>query len=187
LIDAQILARFRAACAALLLVSGLAGVGCRPSSQEATASSTAIETPTQVLKSFEMNDVQNSFKTMTLVAPEARIYDTLQVADVDQPVLVFYKAGRFSSRLTAPNGRVRTDTHDVETWGGVTVVSADSSTLTTERLRYDSKNQKIYSNDAVRLEKPDSITEGIGLETDPELHTVKIGHQKVHFKKGMAQ
>ena len=66
-------------------------------------------------------------------------------------------------------------------------MSADSSTLTTERLRYDPKKEKIFSDDPVRLEKTDSITEGIGLETDPDLHTVKIGRQKVRFKKGMAQ
>jgi LPS export ABC transporter protein LptC len=76
------------------------------------------------------------------------------------------------------------ETHAVECWGGVTVVSADSSTLTTERLRYDPKRQKIYSSDPVRLEKPDSITEGIGIETDPELSVVKIGRQKVRLKKG---
>ena len=61
----------------------------------------------------------------------------------------------------------------MEAWGGVTVVSSDSSTLTTERLRYDPKVRKIFSNDAVHLEKPDSITDGIGLETDPELQTVQ--------------
>ena len=124
---------------------------------------------------------------MTLVSPEARIYDGKQLADVDQPVLYFYKAGRETSRLTAPHGTVKTDTHEVETWGGVTIVSTDSSTLTTDRLRYDPKTQKIYSKDAVHLEKPDSVTDGVGLETDPDLKKVKIGRQTVRFKKGMRQ
>ena len=179
-------ARVRAGLGVLGMALGIMVTGCRLSSQDANSSGAAIDTPTQVLKGFEMNDVKNSVKTMTLQAPEARIYDTLQVADVDQPALVFYKSGRMSSRLTAPSGRVHTDTHEVETWGGVTVVSADSSTLKTDRLRYDPKKEKIFSNDPVRLEKTDSITEGIGLETDPELHTVKIGRQKVRFKKRMA-
>ena len=169
-----------------LLSAVMCLVGCRPSSQEANASSVA-QMPTQVLKGFQMNDVRNSVKTMSLLSPEARIYDARQVADVDKPVLIFYKHGRESSRLTAPSGRVRTDTHDVETWGGVTVVSADSSTLTTERLRYDANKEKIYSDDPVPLEKPDSITEGTGLETDPGLKIIKIGRQKVRFKKGMTQ
>jgi len=142
--------------------------------------------PTQVLKDFEMNDVKNGEKTMTLISIEGRIYESQNVADVDQPLIYFYKKGKESSHLKAPAGRVQMDTHAVETWGGVTVVSADSSTLTTERLRYDPVKQKIFSDDAVHLEKPDSITDGIGLETDPDLVTVKIGHQKVRFKKGMS-
>ena len=109
----------------------------------------------------------------------------LEVADVDKPILFFYKEGHVTSRLVAPYGRVRTDTHVVETWGGVTIVSSDSSTLTTERLRYDPKTQKISSTDTVHLEKPDSITDGVGLETDPGLQKVKMGRQKVRFKKGM--
>jgi LPS export ABC transporter protein LptC len=171
--------------AVTIILGALMVGGCRPSTQEANAST--VDTPTQVLKEFEMNDVANQVKTMTLTAPEARIFDTLQVADLDKPIVVFYKNGRVSSRLTAPKGRVKTDSHDVDTWGGVTVVSADSSTLTTERLHYSALRQKITSEDAVHLEKPDSITDGVGLETDPYLHTVKIGHQKVRFKKGIEQ
>src|SRR5690348_6852532 len=134
-----------------------------------------------------MNDVKNSVKTMTLQAPEGRIYENEQVTDVDKPIVYFYKAGKLSSRLSAPSGRVHMDSHDVETWGGVTVVTADSSTLTTEKLRYKASTQKILSDDPVRLEKPDSITEGVGLETDPAFAKVKIGHEKVHFKKAITK
>jgi LPS export ABC transporter protein LptC len=159
---------------------------CRQASQEANASTGPADlTPTQVLKDFEMNDVRNNVKSMTLQSPEARIFENRQVADLDQPILLFYKNGNLSSRLNAPFGRVQTETHEVEAWGGVTVVSSDSSTLTTDRLRYDPKVRKIFSKDPVHLDKPDSITDGIGLETDPELHSIKIGHQKVRFKKGM--
>ena len=162
--------------------------GCQQSPSEAGAPTTAgQQKPTQVLKDFEMNDVRHGAKTMTVKSIEGRIYESQNVADVDQPLIFFYKQGKESSRLRAPAGRVRTDTHEVETWGGVSVVTPDSSTLTTERLRYDPKKQKIFSQDAVHLEKPDSVTDGIGLETDPDLKRIKIGRQKVRFKKGMNQ
>ena len=68
------------------------------------------------------------------------------LADVDKPFVWFYKNGQVSSRLIAPLGRVQMETHEIEACGGiVTVVSSDSSTLTTERLRYDPKKQKIFS------------------------------------------
>jgi LPS export ABC transporter protein LptC len=143
------------------------------------------EAPSEVLRDFLMNDVRNQIKQMSLRGAEARIYEAKHYADVDQPVLYFYKEGKESSRLNAPSGRLQTETHEVECWGGVTVVSADSSTLTTERLRYDPKVQKIFSDKPVHLDKPDSVTDGIGLETDPELKTVKIGRQKVRLRKRM--
>ncbi len=169
----------------MIAAMGLGLCGCQEPSADANGSVPTGKQPSQVLKHFEMNDVRNGDKTMMLISIEGRIYESQNVADVDQPFITFYKLGKESSRLKAPAGRVQMDTHAVEAWGGVTVVSADSSTLTTERLRYDPKTQKIVSTDTVHLEKPDSITDGIGIETDPDLKSVKIGRQKVRFKKGI--
>lgn len=141
--------------------------------------------PTQVLQNFELNDIQDGAKAMILQAMEARIYEKEQFSDMDRPHVIFYKAGQVASTMESPTGRVDMRTHAIEAWGGVTVVSADSSTLTTERLRYDPKRRKVISNEAIRLEKPDSITEGHGLEADPDLVHVKIGQQKVTMKKGI--
>ncbi len=171
--------------AILALAAVLPISGCRKPEPKAAASPGAVPMPSQILKDFEMNDVQKTVKTMTLKSIEARVYDEQKYADVDQPILHFYKEGRRTSELSAPSGKVFTETHEVEAWGGVKVVSADSATLTTERMHYDPKTREIRSKDPVRLEKPDSITEGIGLVTDPELARVKIGKQKVRFKKGM--
>ncbi len=174
--------------AGVLLAGSAWGLSaCQQMPSEAGVLHDSAPKPTQVLKNFEMNDFKNGDKTMTLRSIEGRIYETQNVADVDQPLIFFYKQGKETSHLSAPAGRVQMDTHEVEAWGGVTVISADSSTLTTERLRYDPKTQKITSTDTVHLEKPDSITDGVGLETDPGLKTVKIGQQKVSFKKGMRE
>ena len=122
---------------------------------------------------------------MTLEASEGRVYESQRYSDVDQPHVTFYKNGVPSSHLVAPAGRVYMDTHAIDAWGGVTVVSSDSSTLTTEKLHYDPKVKKIVSDDPVQLEKPDSVTKGRGLSADPDLKTVRIGHQKVTMKSGV--
>jgi LPS export ABC transporter protein LptC len=171
----------------LLVGLVLGSTGCRKIPPDAGVPSDSAQKPTQVLKDFEMNDIKDGVKTMTVKSIEGRMYESRNVADVDQPLIFFYQQGKESSHLQAPVGRVWMDSHAVEVWGGVTVISVDSSTLKTERLRYNPKTQKITSTDTVHMEKPDSITDGIGLETDPDLKRVKIGRQKVHFKKGMAQ
>jgi LPS export ABC transporter protein LptC len=176
--------RLREILGSVLLGAMLVYTGCQEKSVE-SQSVGGGQKPSQVLKDFEMNDIKNSEKTMTLQSIEGRMYESQNVAEVDQPHIIFYKQGKESSRLRAPAGRVQMNTHEVEAWGGVTVVSADSSTLTVEHLRYDPKTQKITSTDTVHLEKPDSITDGVGLVTDPSLKTIKIGRQKVRFKQGM--
>ncbi len=175
----------RAALVILLLGACPAFLACRRAAQEALTTPVVSPSPTQILKDFEMNDLRHSVKTMTLRSIEARIYDEQKYAELEKPIVLFYQEGRVSSQMSAPSGKVQTETHVVEAWGGVSVVSSDSSTLTTERMRYDPETRKIRSEDPVRLEKQDSITEGIGLETDPELQRVKIGRQKVRFKKGL--
>src|SRR5262249_16786328 len=85
---------------------------------------------TQVLKDFQMQDILNGTKSMMVEAPEGRILEKQRLADVDKPRISFYKNGKLSSTLNAPKGQVNMDTHAVLTWGGVTVVTPDSSTLT---------------------------------------------------------
>jgi LPS export ABC transporter protein LptC len=130
-----------------------------------------------------MQDMREGIKSMTLQASEGRIYDPQHYADLDAPFVTFYKAGKISSTMRAPTGKVFTETHVIEAWGGVTVITTDSTTLTTERLEYDPQKRKIFTKEAVRLDKPDSVTEGVGLEADPGLESVKISQQTVHVKK----
>lgn len=171
--------------AMLILLAGSLLGACKRVPQEAVAAPIPDAAPSQIMRDFEMNDTRLSVKTMTLRASEARMYDDQKYANLDQPVVDFYKDGKPSSRLTAPSGKVQMETHAVEAWGGVKIVTIDSTTLTTERLRYDPDTRKILSDDPVHLEKPDSITDGIGLVTDPELSHTTIRKQKVQFKKGM--
>ncbi len=148
----------------------------------APAASSPADPPAQVLKRFSMQDLQNGLKAMTVQSIEGRLFEETHRAELEAPIVSFYKQGVFSSILKAPKGEVDTVSHVIEAWGGVTVVTADSATLTTERLRYNPERRKIFTDGPVRLEKPDSITEGKGLESDPELKSIKIGHQKVRFK-----
>jgi LPS export ABC transporter protein LptC len=83
-----------------------------------------------------------------------------------------------SALLSAPKGEVATDTHDLSAWGGVHVRSQDGTELFTERLSFSSERQKIYSDSPVRIVRGDSIVIGEGLESSPDLSTVKIFRHK---------
>jgi LPS export ABC transporter protein LptC len=157
-------------------------IGCEPA-PVAPAVETSTAAPSQVLKEFELQDIRDGAKAMTLKATEGRLFDENQYAELERPNVTFFKEGGVvSSLLRAPSGKVYMKTHEIEAWGGVTVVTPDSSTLTTPTLRYDPDRRKIHTKDTVVLDKPDSVTEGEGLEADPGLKSVKIGRQRVRLK-----
>jgi LPS export ABC transporter protein LptC len=170
-----------------MLVGGFVGFwGCQRSPAPASLAGAAPpKVASQVLENFELQDIRGGVKTMSLKSKEARLFESEQTAEVQNPFLVFYQSGRISSEMRAPAGKVQMLTHEVEAWGGVTIVTPDSTTLTTDRLRYDPRKRLVWSDDKVRLEKPDSITEGEGLRTDPELKRVRIGRQRVRLKKAL--
>jgi LPS export ABC transporter protein LptC len=139
-------------------------------------------TPSQILRDFQMQDIQDGVKSMVVDSIQGRLIDAQQVSEVDQPIVSFYKQGAISSVLRAPQGRIQMETHEVQAWGGVTVVTTDSATLTTNTLRYDPKRQHLVTDDPVTLVRPGSITDGIGLDATPDLSRVKIGHEKVRLR-----
>lgn len=153
-------------------------MGCQTKTTPPPPSGSASQT----MSGFSLVDMQNGVRSMSLKSTVARLFEDQNRAELENPDAIFYKAGKVSSRLTAPQGQVNTLTHEVDAWGGVHVVTVDSDTLTTEKLRYDSVKRLISTDLPVRLERPDSITEGVGLRSDPELQKVWIGKQKVRFK-----
>ena len=171
----------------LAAVAGLcaAGMGCKKAKtpDRETLVVTGSNASSQVLKNFQMQDILNGTKNMVVEATEGRLSDDERVADLDLPHVTFYRQGEAFSVLNAPQGRVRMDTHEIQAWGGVTVVTTDSTTLKTDRLRYDPEKGSLLSDDPVRLEKTDSVTIGTGLDALPDLSRVRIGHQKVYVKK----
>ncbi len=160
----------------------LIAIGCKKSASSQAFPITGAGRFSQVLKDFQMQDIYNGSKNMTVESIEGRLHESEQVVDVDKPRVTFFKEGGVSSTLTAPQGQVLMETHEVKVWGGVAVVTPDSATLNTESLRYNPERHRFLSDDPVRLERPDSITIGVGLEATPDLSRVRIGHQKVYVR-----
>ena len=164
-----------------LMIFWVAGAGCKgqPSSDAVVGDGQA---PAQVLTHFRMQDIRAGTKYVQVESEEGHLMEAPPIAKLNRPLVTFYKRGAVSSTLKAPQGQVQMDTHEISAWGGVVVVTPDSSTLTTDRLRYDPQRRKLLSEDVIHLEKPDSVTEGQGLEAEPDLSRVKMGHEKVRLK-----
>ncbi len=132
--------------------------------------------PDQTIHGFTVIELKSGRKEWELVAEKADIYRKKNETELYKPRMKFYNSeGEVTSTLTADEGTVNTKTNDVFMRGNVIVVSEEKkTTLTTESLRWDSKREKVLSDDFVRQEDEEMIVTGYGLEVDSKLGKITI-------------
>jgi len=107
---------------------------------------------------------------MTRYAGKSRVY-------FDEGVKVdFYDAaGRKRSQLTAQAGELLEVTNDIVAIGQVKVVSDTGITVLTDRLAYNQKTEKIFSElDVTIITSQGDTLYGTGFESDTQLHFWQI-------------
>ena len=91
----------------------------------------------------------------------------------------FYRGGRAVSRVTALNGQIATDTHDVTLSSAVVLNSFDDhSVLTTDSLSYSSKDRLFRTKSDVVVRRPEGVVHGRGMEATPDLSEIRIFEQR---------
>jgi len=83
--------------------------------------------------------------------------------------------GNHTSVLTSEGGKVLDDKQDMEAFGNVVVVSDSGIVLYTDTLKWNNKDQKIYSEIAVKIVSEESDTlYGDSFKSDPDLTNYEI-------------
>ncbi|MBI3013424.1 MAG: LPS export ABC transporter periplasmic protein LptC [Elusimicrobia bacterium] len=157
------------------------------------------EKPDQWIEKFTITETASGVPVWILNSENAQIFNKKRKAILDQIAIQFMNSSTAqknqsltevkknltqAARLTAPNGEVNLDTHDLTAWGGVTVRSEDGTTLFTEQLLYSTPQQKIKTESPIKIVRRDSILIGEGLEASPDLSTIKIfRHQAALYPK----
>ncbi|MBE2217150.1 MAG: LPS export ABC transporter periplasmic protein LptC [Ignavibacteria bacterium] len=110
-----------------------------------------------------------------LIAGRIRVYSKFNYTLVDSGAKVdFYKEGIYSSTLTGRRGKIYDATKDVEVYDSVKLVSTDGSVLTTNKLLWINKTQRIKSDEFVHIKTPNEDIQGYGFEADQNLKNYVI-------------
>ena len=110
-----------------------------------------------------------------LKAGRIRIFSKFDYTLIDKNASVdFYKAGVFSSTLTGKRGKIFDATKDVEVDDSVKLVSVEGSVLTTNKLYWTNKTQKISSDEFVHIVTKTEDIQGFGFEADQNLKNYVI-------------
>lgn len=129
--------------------------------------------PTQVAEGFTLTETISGEKVWCLKADKALSYEDEDLIKIYGVTIEFYKEGSHYSTLTSEEGIYHTSTADMEAFGEV-VVESEEGRLETDRLNWVAKEEKIRTNDYVKITKGETVITGRGLESDPSLESVKI-------------
>jgi LPS export ABC transporter protein LptC len=145
-----------------------------------------IEPPRTDLGSADSIPSQESFHSVVtfsdsgrvkavLDAGRIRVYSKFNYTLIDSGAKVdFYKEGVYSSTLTGKRGKIFDATKDVEVYDSVKLVSQDGSILTTNKLYWVNKTQRIKSDEYVHIITKNEDIQGYGFEADQNLKNYVI-------------
>jgi LPS export ABC transporter protein LptC len=130
------------------------------------------EQPLQITRGFTTTESDSGLVRYVLKARIARFYagDITRAEDVQ---VDFYDEGKKVSVLTARQGFLDADGR-LRAQGTVVVRSEEGYVLETEKLFWDRGNQKIRSDEFVKITKGRDVLTGYGLTTGPNLDLIDI-------------
>ena len=160
----------------LAAVACLATTGCGPEEKRPEISD-AGDLPDQEVMEFSLTETVGGSKSWTLFADRAEVFQDKGYTKVHGVKVLFYGPdGEVSSVLTSKRGRVDEDSRDLQAFGQVVVETSEGVLLETESLKWDNKQERIWSTEFVTLTRKREVLTGYGFDSDPELKHVEVHH-----------
>jgi len=167
-----------------VLVSGAAILffGCENNIQKIKAFSSTENLPLQEATNFETLFTDSGEVRFSLKAPKLFRYETDGkpfVEFTEGIELVKYDANQnIISSITADYAKQFPNEDKWEAKNNVVATNLEGDTLKTEHLIWEEQTEKIYTEEFVKIIRPDQIITGIGFESDQSLENWRIKNPK---------
>lgn len=128
--------------------------------------------PDQEVSDFVLTETDEGAPQWKLYARYAATYNARNVVQVRGLRVDFFdEKGVRSSELTAREGELQLQSHDMTARGSVVLQTQEGTRMSTEELHFLNREQKIVSpvTQQVRVERRGDVLTGFGFESDPEL------------------
>ena len=164
----------------------LAIIGCEDSSKVTPTTVQAppitADKPSQVSYGTSMNFSSEGLLRAILHAGRVQTFDQKRYTWLDSGVRVdFYnRDGKHSSVLTSNSAKVVQTNNDMSAYGNVHIVSDSGTTVDTDSLYWNNRDQTLKSDAPVKIvEKNGRTTSGIGFVSDQNLEHYHILHPTI--------
>ncbi len=160
-----------------LLALGLVLAGCGQR-RSFSPSGQAGELPDQESEDFVFTGTREGVVEWKLYARRAEIYEVRNTTIARSLRVDFFDdEGRMTSQLTAREGELNTLTRDMVARGNVVLQNTSGERMSTQSMRFLHSDQKIVSDELVRVERGGDVLTGVGFESDPALKNYQFRTQ----------
>jgi LPS export ABC transporter protein LptC len=133
----------------------------------------------QIIEEFTITETHDGKLRMILKAGSAIVNESENIAHLKHPVIKFYDKGSYISTFVAESADINMDTYDIKGKGKCTLNSANNEYLQTENLIYNAKKELIYSDNNVKITRPNETIYGTSFKSDTKLDKVVIKNQRI--------
>lgn len=154
---------------AAVLLLGFVLAGCGERRELAPAGKSGV-LPDEEVQDFALTETNSGAVEWKLYAQKAEMYDVKNtITATGVRVNFFDEKGKQSSQLTAREGEINQVTRDMTARGNVVILNSDGTRMSTQSLHFLNREQKIVSDELVRVEQKGNVLQGVGFESDPNL------------------
>ena len=168
--------------AVLLCGTALLFFSCAGDIEKIKAFSSSENLPVLHAEDFETTFSDSGIMRFYLKTPELKRFETDGQAYTEFPkgilLIKFDNYGQVISTITSRYARQFTREKKWEARNDVVATNNAGDTLRTEHLTWDEQAGKIFSNDFVRIVRPDQNITGIGFEADQNMRNWRIRNPK---------
>ncbi len=152
--------------------------GCTNDVQEVRKVTENRRIPLEVQENLEVRYTDSTELRMEMEAPLAESYPQLKEPQREFPrglkVRFFNKNGDLSSRLRSDYALQLLEEGRWEARGNVVVINREGEKLQTEKLFWDSRRERIYTDAFVRMTTEDEVILGHGFEADQNFEQYEV-------------
>ncbi len=136
-----------------------------------------------LLNNFKHISKTNGIKEWALKAASAKIINDKNLAVLNGVAATIFTEDNKEIYITAKNGKLNTETHDIELYGNV-IIRFEGVILKTDKLHYSKNSHIIYSDESVTITKEKSTVQADSLVADLKAFTLELkGNIKGNFFK----
>ena len=150
----------------------LAFFGCSETEKRASLSEKSREVVT--MRGFHMVQTELGVKKYEIDSAEAYLNPRIKKMRFSNVRTRYYEKDKEIANLTSETGVIYTDTNNIEVKGKVVLTTRDNAKLLTSSLSWDSKKNKLHTDEYVKVIRGDNVMEGVGFQSDIMLERVLI-------------